>query len=40
MESRKTALMNLLAGQEWRHRHREQTFGLSSRRTEWDDLIE
>ena len=28
MESRKTALRNLLAGQEWRDRHREQTYGL------------
>ena len=26
MESRKTVLMNLFAGQHWRHRHREQTY--------------
>ena len=27
MESRKMMLKNLFAGQEWRHRHRERTFG-------------
>ena len=27
MESRKTVLMNLFAGQQWRHRQREQTYG-------------
>ena len=27
MESRKTVLMNLPAGQQWRHRHREQIYG-------------
>ena len=27
MESRKMVLMNLFAGQQWRHRHREQTYG-------------
>ena len=27
MESGKTVLMNLSAGQQWRHRHRESTFG-------------
>ena len=26
MESRKTVLMNLFAGQQWRQRHREQTY--------------
>ena len=26
MESRKMALMRLFAGQQWRHRHREQTY--------------
>jgi len=26
MESRKIALMKLFPGQEWRHRHREQTY--------------
>ena len=27
MESRKIVLMNLFAGQQWRCRHREQTYG-------------
>ena len=27
MESRKLILMKLLAGHQWRHRHREQTYG-------------
>ena len=27
MESRRMALMQLLSGQQWRNRHREQTFG-------------
>ena len=27
MESRKMVLMNLFAGKQWRHRHREQTYG-------------
>ena len=27
MESRKIILMNLCAGQQWRCRHREQTYG-------------
>ena len=27
MESRKMVLMNLLAGQQWRNRYREQTYG-------------
>ena len=27
MESRKMGLKNLLAGQQWRNRHREQTYG-------------
>ena len=27
MESRKTVLRNLFAGQQWRPRHREQTYG-------------
>ena len=26
-DSRKTVLMKLLAGQQWRQRHREQTYG-------------
>ena len=29
MEPRKMVLMNLFAGQQWRHRHREQTYGHS-----------
>ena len=28
MESRKMVLMNLFAGQQWRNRHREQTYRL------------
>ena len=31
MESRKTILMNLFEGQQWRHRHREQTYGQGQR---------
>ena len=31
MESRKMVLMNLLAGQQWKHRHREQTYGQGRR---------
>jgi len=27
MESRKTVLKNLFTGQQWRNRHREQTYG-------------
>ena len=27
MESREMALMNLFSGQQWRKRHREQTYG-------------
>jgi len=27
MESKKVVLMKLFAGQQWRHRHREQTSG-------------
>ena len=27
MKSRKTILMNLFSGQQWRHRHREKTYG-------------
>ena len=36
MESRK--MVNLFAGQQWRCRHREQTFGHSGGRREWDKL--
>ena len=31
MESRKLVLMNLFAGQQWRNRHREQTYGHGER---------
>ena len=31
MESRKMVLMNLFAGQQWRNRHREQTYGHRER---------
>ena len=30
MESRKMVLMKLFAGQQWTHRHREQTYGQDS----------
>ena len=32
MESRKTVLMNLFAGQQWRHRPREQTVDMVGER--------
>ena len=32
MEFRKMILMNLFAGQQWRNRHREQTYGHGERR--------
>ena len=38
MESRKMLLMNILAGQQWRGRHREQTCRHSGGRREWDEL--
>ena len=38
MKSRKMVKMSLCAGQQRRHRHKEQTFGLSGRRRGWDDL--
>ena len=31
MESRKMALLKLFAGQQWRNRHREQTYGHGKR---------
>ena len=40
MESRKTVLMILHAGQQRRHRCKGQTFGLSGRKRGWDDLRE
>ena len=35
IESRKMVLMNLLAGKEWRCRHRERTCGHRGGRREW-----
>ena len=37
MASRKTVLMNLFAEQQWRHRHREMTYGygLGEERKGW-----
>ena len=35
MESEETALMNLFSGQQWRNRHREQTYGQDVRRDVW-----
>ena len=32
MESKKMALMNLFSGQQWRNRHREQTYGHGGKR--------
>ena len=40
MESRKMILMNLFAGQEWRHRPREQTLDTAGKREEGDELRE
>ena len=40
MESRKIVLTVLCAGQQRRHRHKEQTFGHSGGRRGWDDLRE
>ena len=41
MESRRTALMNLFAGKQWRCRHREQTYGhVGGRGGEWDEWRE
>ena len=37
MKARKMVQMILFAGQQRRHRSKEQTFGLSGRRR-WDDL--
>ena len=34
MESRKMVLKNLFAGQQWRNRHREQTYGHGERGVE------
>ena len=40
MESRKMVLMNLFAGQQWRHSHTEQACGHNGGRREWDKLRE
>ena len=40
MESRKMVLMNLFAGQQWKHRQREQMCGHSWERRVWDELRE
>ena len=40
MESRKTVLMNLSAGQQGKQRHREQTCGRSWGRRGWDESRE
>ena len=36
MESRKMVLKNLFTGQQWRNRHREQTYGQGEREGEGD----
>ena len=36
MESRKSVLINPSTGQQWRCRHREETFGHSGRKRRWD----
>ena len=40
MESRKMVLRNLSTGQQWRCRHREQTFEHSWGERSWDDFRE
>ena len=42
MKSRKMVLMNLFSGQQWRHRHREQSGGprAGEREGEWDEWRE
>ena len=40
MESRKMVLMNLIAGQQWKHRHKEQICGHSGEKRVWDELRE
>ena len=40
MKSRKVLPIILCAGQQSRHRHKEQAFGLSGRSRGWDDLRE
>ena len=38
MDSRNIVMVILPRGQQRRHRHKDQTFGHSGRRGEWDDL--
>ena len=38
MESRKMVRMNLFAGQEWRRRDREWTYGHNGRRRRWGEF--
>ena len=38
MESRKMVLMKLFAEQQWRHRHREETFEHRGARRRWSEL--
>ena len=38
MESRNIVLMSLFAGKEWRHRHREWTYGHSRGGRGWEEL--
>ena len=40
MESRALVLMNIFAGQEWRLRHRELTYGHGGGRRGWRELRE
>ena len=40
MQSRKIVPMILRAGQQRRHRHKEQNFGHDGRRRRWEDLRE
>ena len=40
MKSRKMVLMNLFAGQQCKHRHRDQTVGDAGGQRGWDKLRE
>ena len=40
MESRRMVPMNPSAEQQWRHRHREHTCGLTGGKKGWDKLKE
>ena len=40
MEFRKMVMMILNAGQQKRHRYKEQTIGQCARRQRWDDMRE